>query len=198
MVVIARSQRLYLREVTLEDAEVFFRMDSDPMVMRHIGDGSIVTDPDVTRAALSRIIAAYPTRPGLGLWACCLLDGSACVGWLALKPCPLRFPDAAEGDGVEPTTPHIEIGYRLIPECWGRGYATEMTVTLLKHAFDGLGLERVVAACTPANAASSRVMVKAGLTYQGEGLYGATRCDVYAAARDRWAPPAPFSSTSSG
>ena len=63
------SRRLYLRHVSLDDADDFFALDRDPEVMRYIGDGSVTTDPEETRAGLGRVIAARGQRPGLGLWA---------------------------------------------------------------------------------------------------------------------------------
>jgi RimJ/RimL family protein N-acetyltransferase len=81
---IIQSQRLYLREATPDDAEVFFRMDSDPEVMRHIGNGLPSIDPEVTRAGLSWVIAAYSMRPGFGLWPCCSdTRRSGCLRWAA-------------------------------------------------------------------------------------------------------------------
>ncbi|HVZ32512.1 MAG TPA: GNAT family N-acetyltransferase, partial [Polyangiaceae bacterium] len=127
-----QSQRLYLREVTLGDAEVFFRMDSDPEVMRHIG-GAPTTDPEVTRAGLGRIIAAYARRPGFGAWACCLRDGHRCLGWVGLKPCSLIVHAPASAEIETGAAEPIQIGYRLLRADWGRGYATEMVIEVLRY-----------------------------------------------------------------
>jgi RimJ/RimL family protein N-acetyltransferase len=183
--VIVRSGRLYLRQATPEDAAVFFAMDNDPEVMRHIGDGHVTTDPAVTAAGLARVIAAYSQRPGLGLWACCLHDGGRCVGWCALKPCMLSFP-VLGGATVPPATQHLELGYRLLRDAWGHGYATEMAIALLEYGFARVGVDEVIACCKPANIASARVMQKAGLGRVGRGAYGGTLVEVYRARRAAW------------
>lgn len=54
----------------------------------------------------------------------------------------------------------------LAPGCWGRGYAIEIAQALVKFA-QALGLHRVEATCHPDNAASARVLTKAGLTLEG-------------------------------
>ena len=55
------------------------------------------------------------------------------------------------------------IGWFLVPEAWGRGYASEMTPALIACAFDCLGLHRVGAVCNPENEASWRILEKNGM-----------------------------------
>ena len=96
---ILTSKRLFLRHVQLEDSDAFFALDRDPDVMRYIGDGSVYTDPEVTKAALGRIIAARGQRPGLGLWACCRQADGSCLG--RLSRCLLVLRSFLRG-GLEP------------------------------------------------------------------------------------------------
>jgi RimJ/RimL family protein N-acetyltransferase len=75
--------------------------------------------------------------------------------------------------------PDVELGYTLSRAAWGRGYATEAASAVLRWAFVGLGLERVVAVADPANAASLRVLDKIGMRRLGRrDCYGAlmTEC----------------------
>ncbi len=65
-----------------------------------------------------------------------------------------------------------ETGYWIHPAARGRGVATEATRLMLRHAFvavedGGLGLQRVRALAAEGNAASRRVLERAGLTHQG-------------------------------
>jgi RimJ/RimL family protein N-acetyltransferase len=57
----------------------------------------------------------------------------------------------------------IEIGYRIREEYWGQGIATEVTKGLIRFAYDGLGIKRVIAFVNVENAASIRVLEKAGM-----------------------------------
>ena len=62
-------------------------------------------------------------------------------------------------------TPCVEIGWRLAPEHWGRGLATEAARAVVGHAFDSLGLDSLVSFTVPANVRSRRVMEKIGMTH---------------------------------
>ncbi|RIN00749.1 GNAT family N-acetyltransferase, partial [Staphylococcus shinii] len=58
--------------------------------------------------------------------------------------------------------PFYEIGWRLIPEVWGNGFATEGAEAVLKYA-KSQGLEEVYAFTSENNAASRKVMEKIGM-----------------------------------
>ncbi|HEX3564936.1 MAG TPA: GNAT family N-acetyltransferase [Acidimicrobiales bacterium] len=60
-----------------------------------------------------------------------------------------------------------EFGWYLGSDDWGRGYATDATVLLLTFGFGELGLVRMYATADPENAASIRVLTKAGLRNEG-------------------------------
>ena len=61
-----------------------------------------------------------------------------------------------------------EIGYLLMPEFWGKGYATRIAHKLLKIGFEDIGLHRICALCNEMNSASERVMIKIGMVKEGE------------------------------
>ncbi|KAF2423337.1 acyl-CoA N-acyltransferase [Tothia fuscella] len=72
--------------------------------------------------------------------------------------------------GLEPgSCPVPDIGYAIIPEMNGQGYATESAKYLLEHAKTVLHVQEVFGFCSPdaAEAASMRVMEKIGMTYKG-------------------------------
>ena len=66
-----------------------------------------------------------------------------------------------KGDGI------AEIGYWIGVEHWGRGYASEAALEVLRYGFEERGLERIFAAHYGRNPASGRVMQKIGMTYEG-------------------------------
>ncbi len=59
------------------------------------------------------------------------------------------------------------IGYNLLPDFWGKGYATEISKALTEYAFDELKVERVEALVQKSNIASCRVLEKSGLMLEG-------------------------------
>jgi len=61
-------------------------------------------------------------------------------------------------DGID-----TEISYQLLPEWWGRGYATEAVQAVITHALTSLGLPRVIAETQIANIASCRLLERIGM-----------------------------------
>ncbi|MBC7281192.1 GNAT family N-acetyltransferase [Hoeflea sp.] len=57
----------------------------------------------------------------------------------------------------------VEIGWRYVPQAWGKGLASEAARALLVHGFDDLGLERIVAFAVTRNVASIAVMRRIGM-----------------------------------
>lgn len=62
----------------------------------------------------------------------------------------------------------VEIGYAVVPSCWGRGYATAAVRALVARAREVSDIERVVAHTPLDRPASGRVLEKAGFTFAGE------------------------------
>ena len=65
----------------------------------------------------------------------------------------------------------VEVGYGFMPAYWGRGLATEIARACIRIGRDQLGLDALVAITRPVNAASRRVMVKAGLVYDRDIIH---------------------------
>lgn len=151
---IFETDRLLLRPRTLEDLDSSVAMDRQPGVTTFV-DGPW-GDPDRHRAfVLDRITRSYP--PGQGYWSIFAKDApDHFIGWVLLIP----------EDAVGPET---EIGWRLVPEVWGHGYATEAATPLLQHALEMLRLPRVIADIHPDNTASRKVAEKIGMAPTGVG-----------------------------
>jgi RimJ/RimL family protein N-acetyltransferase len=145
-----RTQRLLLRRLTLGDAELLIDLDSDPEVMRYLG-GRPVDAEHIRQNVLPDVLDRYERGEPWGMWAALLLPALDFVGWFHLWPNP-EFPEY-----------DAEVGYRLKPAYWGRGLATEGTIALLDKAFGEFGCSSVSARTLVTNAASQRVLQKAGM-----------------------------------
>ena len=62
----------------------------------------------------------------------------------------------------------VEIGYAIVPSCWGRGYATEAVRALVARAREVFDIEQVIAHTPLDRPASGRVLEKAGFAFAGE------------------------------
>ncbi|MFE2141069.1 GNAT family N-acetyltransferase [Streptomyces sp. NPDC059456] len=148
------TDRMALRRFTEADVDGLAAPHGHPEVMRHIDDGRPVPRAVAARRTLPSFLREYGELPGgHGCFAAADKGSGAFLGWFSLRP--------ASSVGLDGGT---EPGYRLLPSAWGRGYATEGARALVDRAFTELGAERVVATTMTVNAASRRVMEKAGLS----------------------------------
>jgi ribosomal-protein-alanine N-acetyltransferase len=145
------SKRLLLRRFSMADLDLLDRLNSDPEVMRHLG--GVARRADTQTMLEKRILRYYDEHPGLGVWATIERDSGDCIGFHLLNH--------IRGEA------HIQVGYRLFPAYWGRGYATEMSVALLRYGFADLGLRTITAITAPDNVGSQNVLLKSGLHRDG-------------------------------
>jgi RimJ/RimL family protein N-acetyltransferase len=169
MTTLLNTERLTLREFRAADVGPLHRLDSDPRVMRYIGDGSVATRASVA-GAVARAAKYYRSFPGLGVWPAEERATGAFIGWFCLK--------------YVPKTVEVEVGYRLLPGAWGRGYATEGARAVVRYGFADLGLFRIIGLTHPDNLASQRVLQKAGLRDAGWGRYYERDLRLFAATAD--------------
>jgi ribosomal-protein-alanine N-acetyltransferase len=69
--------------------------------------------------------------------------------------------------GFVNTNDDREIGWRLAPEYWGQGLATEAARAVLTHGIETLGFQRVIATVQTMNVASIRIIEKLGMSLVG-------------------------------
>ncbi len=153
-----RTDRLTLRRLSPADLSAVTELCGSPEVMRYLDDGRPMTPTRVAEEVLPALLGEYDRLPeGLGCWALAT-DGADFLGWAALRP--------AHSVGLETgPTAGLEIGYRLLPAAWGRGYATEAALALVRAAFAELRADRVVATTMAVNSGSRRVLERAGLRH---------------------------------
>jgi RimJ/RimL family protein N-acetyltransferase len=144
------TDRLILRPWRASDRDAFARLNADPRVMEFYP--SVLTRAE-SDAGADRIERHFAER-GYGLWAVELPDVAPFIGFVGLQV--PRF--------SAHFTPCVEIGWRLDPEYWGRGYATEGARAALAYGFDVLKLDEIVAMTVPANRRSRAVMERLGMT----------------------------------
>ena len=173
-----QTKRLTLVPTGEEHLEFAVPLDAHPDVMRYLGTGEPRERLEVEEHHQFRIDEA---RNGLGFWAGFV--GADFVGWWLLT----LEDDDERGQA--------ELGYRLLPDFWRQGLASEGAAALLAYGFDDLGLTQIFAETMAVNAGSRAVMSRIGLTYlgtRGAGHSGPiTGSDQgmvdYAITNDRWA-----------
>lgn len=194
---VLRTDRLLLVPLADRHLEFEVRLDSDPEVLRFLygraRSRDEVIDSHAQRMALGRKV------DGLGYWvAFGAADGrngspapdgeeaGEFVGLMMLPPA--HGPDQPDDPAV------CDLGYRLARRFWRRGLASEASRALLRHAFDTIGQQRVIAQTMAVNAASRGVMQALGMRFVrsyhpqwDDPLPGTERGEVeYELTREMW------------
>jgi RimJ/RimL family protein N-acetyltransferase len=151
---------MYFRQFRADDGKLLFEIDSDPEVMRFISKGQPTTWARIQDYVLPLFLAYYEMTPPQGFWAAHLLANDEFIGWFHLRP-----------DKMEPA--EMELGYRLKAAVWGRGLATEGSRALVERGFMEWNYSKISARTLTNNAASRRVMEKAGLRFECDFFWSA-------------------------
>ena len=149
---ILETERLILREWTPADVRAVYEMCSDPLVMRHIGDGRAWETLGRAELWMERVTGAYREH-GYGRYAVVEKATGRVVGSCGFGP-----PGGPLG---------IDFGYVYARAAWGRGYATEAGRACLRYGFERFGFEEVIADTDLENHASRRVLEKIGFEFRG-------------------------------
>src|SRR5262245_58327538 len=148
---ILETDRLRLRELTLEDAGFILELVNEPAWLRFIGDRGIRTLDDARDYIRSGPLASY-RRLGFGLYLVELKDDQTPLGICGLIK--------------RETLPDVDLGFAFLPKFWGQGYAAEAAAAVLTLAQHALGFHRIVAITNPDNDRSIRVLERLGLRFE--------------------------------
>jgi RimJ/RimL family protein N-acetyltransferase len=145
-----RTERLILRNWEDRDRDLFHRINSDEQVMEFFGMRRSRAESD----ELFDRLAAGVERDGFGFAAAEIAASGECIGFVGLLRTDLE-PFIAKGT--------LEIGWRLAPEFWGKGYVTEAAEAWLAYAFEVIGDDEVVSFAVSNNHRSTAVMQRLGM-----------------------------------
>ena len=124
------TERLTLRWMTVEDAEMVLELLNDPAWLRYIGDRGVRTLADAQAYILTGTVAMYE-RLGFGLYL------------VERKPdgAPMGICGLIKRDFLE----DVDLGFAFLPAFRTQGYAQESAAAVMDYARDTLGLRRLAA-----------------------------------------------------
>jgi len=146
------TKRLILRRMTLADAEDVFDYCKDPEVFRYVGGKAHKTMADSEN--FIRDIEQKYSKKEILPWGLVYKKDNKLIGDCVFLLWPNQ-PKRAECD------------YLLSKNYWNQGFMTEAVKELIRLGFEKLMFDRIQAMCEVANAASARVMEKAGMQFEG-------------------------------
>src|SRR5207237_2186019 len=126
MRVILETERLLLREYVEEDAEAFFKLNSDLEVLRFVPDKALLNVEQARQVLIDHPIADY-RKYGFGRGACILKSTGEQIGFAGLK----YLEELGE----------VDVAFRLMRSHWGQGLATEAALASVRYAFAKLHLK---------------------------------------------------------
>ena len=146
-----RTERLILRNWEERDRDLFHRINSDERVMEFFPFRRDRAQADAKMDELRAVIE----RDGYGFAAAEIAATGECIGFVGIT-----------GTDHLPFLPSgaVEIGWRLAPEFWGKGYVTEASEAWLAYGFETLGLGEIVSFAVDNNRRSTAVMERLGMT----------------------------------
>ncbi|CAI8152418.1 MAG: Uncharacterised protein [Pseudidiomarina mangrovi] len=152
------TERLSIRPFTLNDAEFIVNLLNQPSFILNIADKQVRTVADAENYLRNGPLASYQ-QYGFGLCRVALKQSDTPIGMCGLLK--------------RPELPYADIGYALLPEFCGHGYAFEAAQAVLKSTHGAHQLATILAITKPNNTSSNKLLMKLGFQAQGQlEIYG--------------------------
>ncbi len=152
-----QSIRLGFSQWREDDASLAERLWGNPLVTKYICASGKFSAQEITSRLNQEITngRAY----NIEYWPLFELAADEFIGCCGLRPYKEK---------------EYETGIHLLPEFWGKGYATEAVTAVIHYAFTALGAEKLFAGHNPKNTASRQMLKKVGFEYIGDHYYAPT------------------------
>jgi RimJ/RimL family protein N-acetyltransferase len=160
------TERLVVRRFASADSDHFFRVNGNAVVMQYIRPAKNRKESDVF---LQENINFYQDTSVLGRYAVFEKAGNF-IGMFSIL--------YMSGDA------DFHIGYALLPEAWGKGYATELVHEGLSFFFNNTVSPSVFAITVSENKASQRVLIKAGFSLEGSTEENGKKIELFSFRRE--------------
>ena len=158
MKTIIESERLLLRQFSLNDIEAVYQFNSNVELHRYTGD-EIINSRQRAEQTIKDIWLKDYTNYGYGRRAVIDKPENKIIGFAGLK----YLAEIGETD----------IGYRILPHYWGKGLVSEISKKIILYGFNELNLKRIIGIAMPENIASCKVLEKIGFSfYKEDGYHG--------------------------
>lgn len=154
MSIYIETPRLIIRELTADDDQAMFEMDSDAEVHRYLG-GKPYTSIEQSRENIAYIQQQYREN-GIGRWAVMLKETNEFIGWTGYK---------LMREKVNGHINHYDFGYRHMRKHWRKGYAYEAAKAALDYGIDVLGFKNIYAMTDVDNAGSRHILELLGFKF---------------------------------
>jgi RimJ/RimL family protein N-acetyltransferase len=147
------TERLRLREFTLDDSSFILELVNTPSWIQYIGDRKIRT-PGLAEEYIEENLQKSYSKNGFGLWLMELKETKTPIGM-----CGLVNRESLDD---------VDIGFALLPKYERNGYTYEAAKATLAYAKETLKIDKIVAITSNNNIASIGLLNKIGLHFEKE------------------------------
>lgn len=144
------TERLFLKPITIADADLILPMYNSPHFIEFIGDKNVKNFEDAENYISEKFLPQLE-KSGYGNYVIVTKSDQQKIGAVGIF----------NRDGLEVQ----DIGFSFLPEFEGKGYGFEAASKLMETGFTKFGIQKISAITTEDNISSQKLIVKLGLKY---------------------------------
>ncbi|MEO6489114.1 MAG: GNAT family N-acetyltransferase [Ferruginibacter sp.] len=162
------SERLHFKKLVSSDAATYRNMATNEAVMKYITGRAL--EPKEARIRLNNMLEINKEIPEIGFYK-------------VYQSKPNHFIGLGKLVLVENST--AEIGYSLLPEFWGKKYASEIAGFFINYASNIPYIKELIAVINPQNAASKKLLSNYKFTWLETGFINQQQAEIYKLILDK-------------
>lgn len=164
---IVETSRLIIREFEEDDILSLYKIESDPRIIEFIPWSKLSTLNDC-RKQIKKYISNY-NKFKLNTWAVVLKESDEVIGITQLI-----YSNKIKG---------VEIGTKILPEYWSKGYASELSKSVVHYGLYDLEIDEITAVTDINNAGAIKSLINMGMTLKKYGYYNGAEAAFYSIRR---------------
>lgn len=169
MNIIVETKRLIIREFEENDVLSLYKIESDPRIIEFLPWSKLSSLNDC-RKQIKRYIQDY-NRYKLNTWAVVIKETNEVIGVTQLV-----YSKKIKG---------VEIGTKILPEYWSKGYASELTKSIVDYGLYKLGIDEITAVTDVNNAGAIKSLINMGMSLKKYGYHNGSEAAFYSIKRKK-------------
>lgn len=164
---IVETERLIIREFEEDDIISLYKIESDERILEFIPWNKLSSLSECRRQ-LKKIIENYK-KGKLNSWAITIKETGDVIGITQLF-----YSKKIKG---------VEIGTKILPEYWSKGYASELTKAVIQYGLYDLDIDEIFAVTDINNAGAIKSLENCGMKFKKYGYYNGSESVFYSAKK---------------
>ena len=148
---VLETERLILRRITTDDAEIILEVLNEPSFIRFVADRQVRTPAQAAEFIAAKLLPSY-AEFGFGFYLVELKKSRTPVGICGLIK--------------RETLDDVDVGFSILERYWRNGYAYEAAQAVMDYGKRVLGIPRIIGVTAPDNEISARLLEKLGLRFE--------------------------------